>query len=266
MTTLIDYHVHTNNSIDCKVSMLQMCAQAVQLGLTEIAFTDHFNNHMLDIDLGYYDPERYFMDLEHCRAKFPALIIRAGVEVGEPHRWAKKVLPVLERYPYDLVLGSLHWVGKNSMFDANYFRSRSPEAAFGEYFTEMVEMIKHGGFDILAHVDVPKRVGVNVYREFDIARYEDMVRKVWEACIGNLITPEINTKGKRSAAEEMHPTTTALCWYTEMGGERLTLGSDAHQPHSIADYFGQARQSALDAGLKRICRFEERSLVGWVDL
>jgi histidinol-phosphatase (PHP family) len=266
MTTLIDYHVHTNNSIDCKVSMAQMCAQAVQLGLTEIAFTDHFNNHPLDLDLGYYDPERYFADLEHCRAEFPTLIIRAGVELGEPHRWGSKIIPVLERYPYDLVLGSLHWVGKNSMFDANYFRNRSPQFAFREYFTELIQMINHGGFDILSHVDVPKRTGFSVYREFNISVYEDIMRKVWQACIDTGITPEINTKGLRSSAAQMHPTTDALSWYAEMGGERLTLGSDAHQAGSLADYFGDARQSALTAGIKRICRFERRSICGWVDL
>jgi histidinol-phosphatase (PHP family) len=266
MIPLIDYHVHSNNSIDCKVSMAQMCAQAVQSGLTEIAFTDHFNNHPLDLDLGYYDPERYFADLEHCRAEFPTLIIRAGVELGEPHRWGSKIIPVLERYPYDLVLGSLHWVGKYSMFDANYFRARSPQFAFRAYFTELIQMIKHGGFDILSHVDVPKRTGFSVYREFDISAYEDIMRQVWQACIDNGITPEINTKGLRSSASQMHPTTNALCWYAEMGGERLTLGSDAHQPGSIADYFDDAIASAKAAGLNRTCRFEKRAIAGWADL
>ncbi len=60
MTSLIDYHVHTDNSLDCKVPMAEMCAYAARLGVSEIAFTDHFNNHLMDIDLGYYQADRYF--------------------------------------------------------------------------------------------------------------------------------------------------------------------------------------------------------------
>src|SRR5690242_14665063 len=87
----------------------KVCASAGQAGVVEIAFTDHLNNHLMDIDLGYYNPDRYFTDLEYCRTQFPGLTIRAGIELGEPHRWADKILPLLERYPYDVVLGSLHW-------------------------------------------------------------------------------------------------------------------------------------------------------------
>src|SRR5689334_15243549 len=100
MPVTIDYHTHTDNSLDCKTSMPAMCQSAIASGLTEIAFTDHLNHHLLDIDLGYYDPERYFADIDACRRQFPQLTMRTGVEVGEPHRWWHKVIPLLEAYPY----------------------------------------------------------------------------------------------------------------------------------------------------------------------
>jgi histidinol-phosphatase (PHP family) len=266
MSLRIDYHVHTDNSFDCKIPMIEMCAQAVKVGITDIAFTDHFNNHLLDIDLGFYDPDRFFDDIDFCRAKFPELNIVAGIEVGEPHRWSRKVRPVLERYPYDLVMGSLHWVDKENMFNANYYRSRPAQQAYGKYFAEMVKMIEHGGFDVLAHVDLPKRVGHDVYGDFNTHAYEDAIRPVWQACIKHNITPEINTKGLRLPLSQLHPTTEALCWYAEMGGQRLTIGSDSHRPDSIGHGIEEARQSALSAGLTHVCQFRSRKIVGWCPL
>ncbi len=263
---LIDYHVHTDNSFDSKTPMEQMCARALKMGFSEIAFTDHFNNHLLDIDLGYYDPERFFADIEHCRDKFPDLSIRAGIEVGEPHRWGEKIWPVVEHYPYDIVLGSLHWIGNSSVFDPNTFRSRNPEEAFNQYFAELLAMARHGGFDVLAHFDVAKCVGFEVYEEFDIRDYEDAARAVWQACINNQIALEINTRGLRCRVSQLHPPVEALRWYAEMGGERLTLGSDAHHPEGLGSHFDLARRGAIDAGLTRLCRFEHRAVVGWNDL
>jgi histidinol-phosphatase (PHP family) len=246
--------------------MSQMCARALKMGFSEIAFTDHFNNHLLDIDLGYYDPERFFTDIERCRDEFPTLSICAGIEVGEPHRWGEKILPVLDHYRYDIVLGSLHWIGDSSVFDPNYYRSRSPEKAFNRYFAELLAMARHGGFDVLAHFDISKCVGFEVYEEFDIRDYEDISRAVWQACLDNLIALEINTRGLRHRVSQLHPPVPALRWYAEMGGERLTLGSDAHHPDGLGSHFDLARRGATDADLTRVCRFERRALAGWINL
>jgi histidinol-phosphatase (PHP family) len=258
---LIDYHVHTDNSMDSKTPMAEMCARAIQLGLSEIAFTDHFNNHLLDIDLGFYDPERYFRDIEGCRAAFPGLTILAGIEVGEPHRHWRKAGPILERYPYDIVLGSVHWVGNHNMFHPRYYQSRLPEAAFRAYFAEVVRMVEHGGFDVLAHVDVVKRVGFDVYRQFDTQAFEADIRAIWQACIANRIMPEINTKSLRMAVRELHPAPLALGWYAEMGGTHLTFGSDAHRRDSLGDGIPEASAAARHTGLDQIARFRGRKVV-----
>lgn len=266
MQRYLDYHVHTDNSIDCKFPMSQMCQSAVDHNLMEIAFTDHFNNHPLDNDAGIYDPHQFFEDIEFCRAKYPTLKVRAGVEVGEPHRWGSKILPVLERYPYDVVLGSLHWVGNESMFDPAYFRANSAEKVFNTYFSELAAMVRHGGFEILTHVDVPKRTASKIYGGFDTCAFESVIREVWQACIDHNVTPEINTKGLRSAAKEVHPAPVAMQWYAEMGGKALTFGSDAHHPDQIALDFDVASGIATSVGIKQVCQYERRSIAGWVDI
>jgi histidinol-phosphatase (PHP family) len=257
----LDYHVHTDNSLDCKTPMQEMCQHAIAAGVTEIAFTDHFNNHLLDIDLGYYNPDRFFKEIEACRTQFPTLSILAGIELGEPHRWQRRIRPVIEQYPYDLVLGSVHWVGNESVFNTQYYYARTALQAYTEYFEEVIAMIQSGGFDILAHVDLPKRVAYEIYGGYDVHAYEALIRRVWQACLEQGITPEINTKSMRMAVNQPHPAVDALGWYVEMGGTNITIGSDAHHADSLAGQFQPARLCAQAAGLTRICRFSKRQIV-----
>ena len=49
-----------------------------------------------------------------------------------------------------------------------------------------------------------------------------------------------------------------LRWYVEMGGERVTLGSDAHRPEQVGSHLETALDIARSAGLKYLTHFEKR--------
>lgn len=255
-----DYHMHSDNSCDCRVSMAAMCRAAITKGIPEIAFTEHFDEKPEDVCFGRYDPDRYFRDLETCRAEFApqGLTIKAGVEVGEGHLYQPSVQRVLASYPYDLVLGSLHWSRGESVFSLDYFRARTPDQAAHEYFTEMIEMIEAGGFDILSHLDVIKRYGFRVYGKFDTLDYEDHIRAVLAAAIKAGITPEINTSALRMSVNQTHPTAEVIQWYYAMGGRTLTIGSDAHSTDDLGTGLEQAIQIARDAGFTHLTQFAAR--------
>jgi histidinol-phosphatase (PHP family) len=267
MTIPHDYHLHTLASCDSDATMRAMCHRALQCGLTEIAFTDHFDSKPEDDCAGFYDPDAYFAALDAARQTFVAqgLTIRAGVEVGEHHLFHAEQQPVLDAWPYDVVLGSLHWVGDAIVFDAAMFEHAPPEATIPAYFEELARMARHGGFDVLAHPDVIKRTAYEVYGHFDITAWEDWVRPVWHACIDNGIAVEINTSGLRRAVNELHPAEAALRWYRAMGGELLTLGSDGHRPAHVGAGLDVARDLVQAVGFTRVCRFEGRQ-VSWVPI
>jgi len=261
-----DYHMHSTLSCDCQASMAEMCQSALGRGIPEIAFTEHFDPKPEDICAGFYDPAGYFDALEAARRVFgpQGLTIRAGVEVGELHRYRAIVQPVLEAWPYDLVLGSLHWSGENSIFDEDYFRRTPPDDAIPAYFAEMAEMVRGGGFDVLAHADVFKRTAYRVYGRLPIADWEDLMRPVWAACIDTGTAIEINTAGLRVEVGETHPALEALRWYRAMGGERLTIGSDSHRPAHVGYGLPGALDLAREAGFSRVCRYENRQIVDWL--
>ncbi len=253
-----DYHMHTKYSIDSKASMSEMCRAAVDVGIAEIGFAEHFDLYPEDEAPDWFRLEPWASDLESCRTEFGGrLTVRAGIEVGEPHLFRQGTREMLERYPFDLVLGSLHWFGGLHAFRRDVF-ARPAEQVFKLYFEELREMTAQGGFDILAHLDVPARVASGVYGGYDPLPYEGLIRPVLAECISGGIALEVNTAALRREARILNPGLTVVRWYAEMGGTLVTLGSDAHRP----DHVGAGLQTALhvlsDAGFRQLTHFERR--------
>ncbi len=253
-----DYHIHTRFSSDCLVEMSEMCRAAVDRGLSEIGFTEHLDLDPGDADLPPYRIEAWWEEIERCRHAFKGLLtIRAGIELGEPHRYPKTVQGVLQRFPWDYALGALHWVDSELIFHEAYFQ-RSAERAYLDYFEELGRMAEAGGFDILAHLDVVKRYAVEHYGRYDPARYEREIRGVLRTCVARGIALEVNTCTLRRPIGEMSPDRTVIDWYREAGGRWVTLGSDAHLAQDVGAGFDRAVATVQAAGFEHLARFERR--------
>jgi histidinol-phosphatase (PHP family) len=254
-----DYHMHTAYSVDSRASMSDMCRAAIEKGIPEIGFAEHFDLYPEDEAPDWFRLEPWAADLAGCRQEFDGrLTVRAGIEAGEPHLFREGTQRMLDRYPFDYVLGSLHWFRGCHAFRRDVF-ARPAEEIFRLYFDELREMVLLGGFDILAHLDVPARVGTEVYGSYDPLPFESLIRPVLSACIAGGIALEVNTAALRRKAKILNPGAPVVRWYAEMGGTRVTLGSDAHRP----DHVGADLQTALDAvraaGLIHLTHFEART-------
>lgn len=264
-----DYHMHSNFSCDCRATMAEMCQSAIAKGISEIGFTEHYDLHPDEPQRDWFRLDEWVAELERCRARFDGnLTVRAGIEIGEPHVFQAEARAILQRYPFDYALGSLHWVGRQIIFDQEYFR-RPADEAFGLYFEELERVTRAGRFDILSHFDAVMRVGYEVYGEYDPRRYEDAIRLVLRNCIENGIALDINTAALRRGTKTRHvetqhaaslltPGPNILGWYVEMGGDRVTLGSDAHRPEQLGAALDVAVEAARSAGLKYVMQFERR--------
>lgn len=253
-----DYHIHSDFSCDGKATMAEMCRAAVENGVREIGFTEHYDLHPGEPQRDWFRLEPWAAELERCRAEHNGrLTLRAGIEIGEPHLFQDEAQAMIARYPFDYVLGSLHWVGSETIFDRDYFR-RPAREAFGLFFEELERMTRAGGFDILSHFDVPVRAGFPVYGRYDPKEHEDCIRPVLKNCVERGIALDVNTKGLDSGAKTLTPGLDILRWYAEMGGERITFGSDAHRPQRVGDGIPAAVGVAKEAGLKYVTQFEKR--------
>ncbi len=254
----LDYHLHSNFSSDSKSSVRTLCESAVQKGVPEIGLTEHYDLHPKEQPV-FYRPEAWWEEIERVRKRFEGrLILRAGVEIGEPHCFPEEIRKLLDRYPYDYVIGSLHYVGEDSMFDIKLLERLGADAILRPYFLELEKMTRNPQFDILGHFDVPVRNGKPIWGGYDPKRYEELIRAALQNCIDRGIALDVNSGGLRRPANNLMPDPQILRWYREMGGQRLTLGSDAHAPEDVGLCLDQAINFIRDAGFDCILRYQRR--------
>ena len=261
MTIPHDYHMHSHFSCDSQAPMAKMCQAAVERGIGEIGFTEHYDLHPLESPCcDWFRLEPWAAELAQARAEFDGrLVIRAGIELGEPHLFAAECRAMLDRYPFDYCLGSLHWVGDQSIFDKTWYEHQPASITFPAFFDELERMTALGGFDILSHFDVPARLATAIYGGYDPNAYEDHIRPVLRNCVANGLALDLNTAIlRRRGSHTMTPGLDILRWYVELGGERVTLGSDAHQPSQVGSHLETAMDIARAAGLKYLTQFQGR--------
>ena len=186
----IDYHVHTEFSNDCSIPMADQCEAAVRAGIAQVAFTEHEDSNPKDYLPNSLDHPAYFAEVARCRERFAGrLTIRAAIEVSEPHVYVDVARRVLGSgaYPWDFVLGSLHWLDANTNTtnpDDFFGKFADWRDAFRAYYREMQRMAAAGDFDVLAHMDYPARYGRKYYgNDYDIRIYEPEIRPVLRALI-----------------------------------------------------------------------------------
>ena len=239
--------------------MEAMCRAAVARGFREIGFSEHYDLNPVDDCYDWLKLDAWSAELARCRNLFNGqLKIRAGVEFSEPHLYPQGVQDLLDRLPFDYIIGSLHYLGSELIFTQEYFNNRTEDQAFFEYFRELERMSATGVFDILGHLDILALTGKITYGAYAPERYEAAIRAVLRNCIERGIVLEINTQGLRKPAQMLVPGREILQWYVEMGGESLCPGSDAHLPDQMGLDWVSAIQTARRSGLKTITCFEQR--------
>ena len=262
-----DDHVHSQWSWDADEGSMELtCARAVELGLPSVAFTEHFDvttwvlppgvhlpdgwDHLIDGDRltpPPLDVEGYAESLERCRAMFPSLRIRSGVELSEPHRHQDPVLDVLRRGGFERVLASVHSAPLDAAggfveYSARYLDLR-PVDVVRDYLAETVRLVEEfDGFEVLAHIDYPVRYWPTDGPAYDVAEFEDDYRAVLTALAGSGRALEVNTRIPLSV-EVLH-------WWHDVGGDAITFASDAHEPAALAHGFAHAVAMAEAAGFR----------------
>jgi histidinol-phosphatase (PHP family) len=235
-----------------------MCLRAMELGIPEIGFSEHWDVGPFEKNPRYFKPEPWYAELEHLRNLLAGqLIIRAGLEIAEPHLYPQDTAEVLQRIPFDYVIGSVHHVGKNFMFNGDYFRNNSADEVYSSYFAELDGMVLCANIDIVAHFDIPARAGKSIFG-YDPARYEEKIRSILKTCIERSLALDINVSGLRKPSQIIMPDPLILKWYAEMGGTRVTLGSDAHREAEVGLHLEKAIEALRDAGISHITQFEQR--------
>lgn len=243
-----DYHTHSSFSPDAWDTPLAMSRRAYELGLSELALTEHAEWE--NGGSGFRDPDDYFAAIESCRRMYGplGLAVHAGVELGNPHDFPDEAGALLQAYPFDIVIGSVHWLDGANIHSPSIFKGTDPDRVFQDYFTEIGLLSAGFDVDIIAHFDRILRSATAVGVPFDPWRYEDTIRASLEHIARRGQVLELNTyylgrkNNWRSSVEVM------LGWYREEGGRRVAINSDAHRTTDLGANFDIARQVFQAAG------------------
>ncbi len=188
-------------------------------------------------------------------AKERGLPVKLGLEVDFFPATIEAVVSFLEPYPWDFLIGSVHWIGGWGVDDgrvAHEFERRGVDQAWNDYFELELALAESGVVDVLAHVDVVKKNG---YRP--IAEPIEWYGRVAKAAAHSNTAVEISSQGLRYAAREVYPSPAFLdCLAKE--GVAITLGSDGHLPSEAGWGGAQVVQAARSAGYAAYMRFDAR--------
>jgi len=146
-----------------------------------------------------------------------------------------------------------------------YFAGHSQRQAYLPYFEDLLRAAQSGLGDVLGHLDLVKRYGTRHYGRFEPTAFEEEIRAVLRAAIETGTGLELNTSGLRQSPGEPYPSLTVLEWYRALGGELLTIGSDAHRAEDLGAGLDEALALARQAGFRALATFERRQ-VCWIEL
>lgn len=260
---LWDCHMHSSFSADSDSSMESMIETAIDRGLSGICFTEH-----LDPDYPKTpDNITFSLDIPAYREKFLSLKekykdqlkIRFGIELGLQTHLEEDFRKLLSETPFDFVIGSSHVVHGYDPYYPEYFEGRREFDAYMEYFESILENISFfSEMDVYGHIDYVVRYGPNKNREYSYNRYQDILDEILRRLISKGVGIELNTGGYYYGLGEPNPCIAVLRRYRQLGGEIITIGSDAHTPDKIAGSFDIAADVLSECGFTYYTSFRNR--------
>ncbi len=262
----IDLHMHTSSSFDGNFPASAMTESAIANGLATIAFTDHFDVDFYERhNLGVRQQTSY-EDICSAQEKYSDKIrILRGIEMGQPTYELALTEKSLARYEYDFVIGSIHNLREMPDFgDLKYKEMNLDEiySLLDRYFEEELLLAKWNGFDTFAHLTYPMRYIVQAGRnEVGLSRYDEITDEIFRTLIANGKALEINTSGLRQPIGKTMPTENYVRRFKELGGEYLTLGSDAHFTEHVGAGIDNGYEIAEACGFEYVTYFKDRKPV-----
>lgn len=259
-----DYHLHSSHSPDGKSPMEEICRAAISRGFDEIAVTDHFECYSPSHPKGFFTEsylEKNQREIDRCRELFAGqLVIRRGIELGQPTinpDWAGQIL---SRFSFDFVLGSVHKI-RDLDLGLVAFKECHLDDLCLRNLSALYDLVETGDFDCLGHIDLIKRYAARQGIPVELCDYPEQLEAVLRKLIERGKGLEINTSGLRQEASSVLPGLRLLKLYKELGGEILTIGSDAHRAADVGADWGEAADIAVQAGFRYLTSFESRKPV-----
>ncbi len=257
MIPYFDSHVHSSYSPDSETLLTDIFEHCKNKTMIGVSVTDH-------LDVGY---PNFYEQLENVEASVKQtkslkekyegkLILSSGVELGQPlNNKEQKELAISKLNP-DYLLLSIHDAGiMGDVYFINY-KEADINKLMNFYFDDMLNCVLQEDFDSLAHITYPLRYILPI-RPVNIWDFKDIIDEIFLNLIKRDRALEVNA---RSFDQDLSmPDIELFRRYKQLGGEKLTIGSDGHTLGAIGKNFGKISEILKDIGFNSYCYFLNRT-------
>ncbi|MDY0323535.1 MAG: histidinol-phosphatase [Candidatus Carbobacillus sp.] len=254
-----DYHVHLQESRGLTLEWLKVYIDtAKEKGIQELGISEHayfFDETAGILTHPWAEARRTLRFSDYMKlyetARSQGIHIKLGIEMDYIPGKEHLIQQFIERYPFDYVIGSVHWVGDfgiDLLIYRDTYKTWDLKKLYRAYFDQVIQLAQSGLFEFVGHIDLIKIFG---YRPDDDAFVDALYDEVVEtlAHTGTLI--ELSTAGWRKPVHEQYPSRQLLekCFAAGVG---IVLSSDAHTPEHLGYRYDDAVALAYDVGYRQV--------------
>lgn len=256
-------HTHTCFSHDSQADPEEVCKEGIRQGLFGLAFTDHLDCEYYENPATETNIDLSFEKAKNLRGRFRGnIMINAGAELGDALFCPALAEKMTKKHDWDVILLSVHAVrmkGHDIPFSQIDF-GRESDGFINDYltyyFNDLLETVNTFDYDVLSHLTVPLRYIVKKYgRNADVKKYYPVIREILKKVVSDGKTLEINTSGYPF----LMPDGEILSLYRELGGEKITIGSDAHVPQNVSFGLRETAEYLYNNGFDRLIYYHKRT-------
>ena len=268
MPITADYHLHTYYSGDSTAPMETQILSALERGLQYICFTDHFDPFFPyeknpDVEPGTFelDYSSYHKEYLLMKDKYEGKIgLRFGIELGlQAHLSDFLAKYVKEHSELDFIIGSNHLCDGFDPYYPAFLTGRTEKEALNLYLEETLANIRSfSDIDSCGHLDYVVRYLPHRDSLYSYSGFSERIDPILHFILDKGIALEVNTAPLIKGMRRFNPLPDILAKYRELGGELITIGSDAHTPDKIAGCFQETAGILKDLGFKYYAVYENR--------
>jgi histidinol-phosphatase (PHP family) len=263
---LVDYHLHLApdgaalGAAELSVARVALyAATARERGIGHVCLTEHCHRFrqaagLLDHPF-WHQSAQADLDAYVRAVRAHGEPVACGIELDWIEGREDELAALVEGRDFDLVLGSVHWLGGLAVDHPDYaiWEDVAVDEVWRRYFSQVRAAAASGLFDVLAHLDLAKVFGNAASRSVVESEHEQTADAI--AAAG--IAVEISTAGLRKAAGELYPATDLLR-ALHRRGVPITLGSDGHVPEDLGRDYDRALSTAHACGYRTVSMFSGR--------
>jgi histidinol-phosphatase (PHP family) len=260
---LTDYHSHLEKGTLTIDYLKQFVDTAKEKGIQEFGISEHayhFYETKNIVSKPWMEERRYYKMDDYVnlfkKADQLEMDVRMSIEMDYTPGKHTEMEAFIKSYPFDYVIGSVHWVEDFGIDLAEYRKEwdrRDLYETYRSYYDQIVTLAESNLFDIVGHIDLVKIFKyVPTDQEFLLEQYE----RITDALKDSKTCVEISSAGLRKPVGRIYPEPDllSLCYKK---GIPIVLSSDAHEPHQVGENYEATIKLAKEIGYTKLMTFQD---------